>query len=209
MTYAIITLYNKSHQLLADRTWNDNKIPYANYRGYNFHSKVGDFSDKNFESEKLIAVKETLESNPDYDWVWFSPVDSMITNFSIRIEDRIDNDFHVIASSDVLGTNTDSLLIRNSDKGLHFIDSLLSKIKDSNKPIRGVVADDEFKDILKIVPQRRMNSFNYYLYEYETHRDQLNTDGNWQFGDWVINWPGVDVEYGQELVNHYSQFIIN
>lgn len=237
MKYALITHHDEKYQALADYTWHGNKIPYAQRHGYGYHAKTdGWVNNPGYGFEKIYFAKQILNEHPEYEWIWWTGSDTMITNFAIRIEDRIDNDYHFIVSTDILGLNVDSMLIRNSDEGRSFIDALLAKESETANfwdteqrainytlgfPGTGepgwpspenLKVTNEFKNVAKIMPQRYMNAFNYYLYPHYQqvpHRDRLNTDGNWQFGDWLIHWPATTLEYRQELAEFYQQFIVN
>jgi hypothetical protein len=185
--------------------------------------------------EKIYFAKQILEEHPEYEWIWWTGTDSLITNFATRIEDKIDNNYHFILSSDILGINADSFLVRNTPEGRGFVNDILGKIESTKGHWDGeqgaianllgfpgtrepgwpsgkdLVVKNEYKNVVKIMPQRFMNAFNYYLYavyQQVPHRDKLNTDGNWQFGDWLIHWPATDLEYRKELANYYQQFII-
>lgn len=234
--YALITHHDENYQALANYTWEGNKIFYANKHGYGYHAKTTDWvlsSKAGFE--KIYLIKKIFEEHPEYEWVWWTGSDTLITNFMIRIEDRIDNNYHFIIATDILGLNADSFLIRNSVEGNNFINELLKLEEQSSKfwdaeqraisnllgfPGTGdqnwprgneVKVNEKYKNIAKIVPQRFMNGFNYYLYDvYKNvpHRDRMDTDGNWRFGDWLIHWPATDLEFRQELAQFYQQFII-
>lgn len=237
MKYALITLHDENYQSLADYTWEGNKVLYAQRHGYGYHAKTDNWvSDAGVGFEKIFFAKEILETHPEYEWIWWTGTDTLITNFATRIEDRIDNNYHFIVSVDILGLNVDSILIRNTPEGRNFIDTVISKIDETKNfwdteqrainyilgfPGTGepgwpepehLKVTNEFKNVVKIMPQRCMNSFNYYLYPHYQqvpHRDRLNTDGNWQFGDWLIHWPATTLEYRKELAEFYQQFIVN
>jgi hypothetical protein len=238
--YALITHHDKNYQKLADFTWNKNKIPYAEKYSYDYHAKTDNWVTQQPDGlmtgfEKIYLAKQTLEEHPEYEWILWTGTDVMVTNTAIRIEDRIDNNYHFIASVDILGLNVDTMLIRNSNESMNFINSVLDKIPEASKywdseqrainytlgfPGTGehgwpspenLKVTNEFKNVVKVMPQRYMNAFNYYLYscyQHVPHRDKLNTDGNWQFGDWLIHWPATSLEYRQELAEFYNQSIV-
>jgi hypothetical protein len=51
----------------------------------------------------------------------------------------------------------------------------------------------------KVLPQRIMNSYDYInlprLKNIKEYKDILGTDGQWQKGDFLIQWPSTDLEY--------------
>ena len=237
--YALITHHDPGYQPLADLTWEGNKVLYAKKHGYDYHAKTADFF--TFQPgtcpmtgfEKIHFAKQILTEHPEYEWIWWTGTDSMITNFSTRIEDRVNNAYHFIVCTDINGINADSLLIRNSPEALAFLDDILTIEQGGVNSWDGeqwaigqllglpgtgeagwpygenLVITNQYKNVVKIMPQRYMNSFNYHLYpQYTVPRDKLDFDGNWQLGDWLIHWPAVPLNYRIELANFYKEYII-
>jgi hypothetical protein len=157
----------------------------------------------------------------------------MITNFGTRIEDRIFSSHHFIISVDVNGINDDSFLVRNSPEGRAFLDAILERQEeglrfwDGGQRIINYLCGfpgtgepgwphgdalkvcDQYKDVVKIMPQRYMNSFNYLLYpQYQPPNDKFDRDGNWVLGDWLIHWPAVGTDGRIQLANFYKEHIV-
>jgi hypothetical protein len=133
---------------------------------------------------------------------------------------------------DVNGLNADSFLIRNTSEGREILDSIIalepecSKFWDTEQRamamIMGVPVPNEtpwpispyvtlnkkYESIIKILPQRFMNSFNYKLYHYTDQRDKLGIDGNWNIGDWLIHWPATQLELRLQLAEFYNKYIL-
>lgn len=233
--YALITHHDEKYQSLARYTWFENKIKYAIKHGYDYHAKTGDWVSSLSGFEKIYFARQILEENPNYEWIWWTGTDTLITNFLFKIEDRIDNNYHFMISSDILGLNADSFLVRNTAEGKKFLDDVINLKSETSKhwdseqraicnildfPETGnsswpygknLIVKNKYKSVVKIMHQRFMNSFNYYLYDvYKNvpHRDKKGEDGNWQFGDWLIHWPATTLEYRHELAQFYQQFII-
>lgn len=233
----MITHHDKGYQPLADLTWHENKEEYASIHGYGMYARTEDFATANGQGlmsgfEKIYIARDVLSENPDLEWIWWTGTDTMITNFSTKIEDRVDNNYHFIVCADNNGINADSLLLRNSPECLAFLDKILSLEQevsthwdteqraigrllgfpgtgDPGWPTgRDLVIQNEYKNIVKLVPQRYMNSFNYKLYHYTDHRDKFLVNGNWSFGDWLIHWPGCSLEARIQLYNHYKDQIV-
>lgn len=236
--YALITHHDAGYQRLADLTWDNNKVLYAKKHGYGYHARTDNFVTLNPNGpmngfEKIWIAKQVLEDHPEYEWIWWTGTDSIITNFSTRIEDRVNNAYHFIVCVDINGINADSLLIRNSPEGLAFLDEILAQEPNTINhwdteqraianllgwpgtgdkgfpPPDQLTVPDKYKNIVKVMPQRYMNSFNYHLYpQYAVPRDKLDFDGNWQLGDWLIHWPATPLDYRIELFNFYKEYII-
>lgn len=233
----MISHHDAGYQDLADLTWHQNKTEYAVMHGYGMYARTEDFATRGSNDlmtgfEKIYIARDVLLENPEFDWIWWTGTDSMITNFSIKIEDRIDNNYHFIICSDINGINADSILLRNSPKCLNFLDKIL-ELQDEVKNFwdteqraigklldlpgtgdpgwpegQDLVIKNQYKDVVKIVPQRYMNSFNYHLYHYKEHKDKLLQNGNWQPGDWLIHWPAVSLQGRIQLYNQYKEHIV-
>ena len=236
--YALITHHDPGYKPLADITWHENKAEYAKIHGYDMHAKTGNWTctlPNGLMSgfEKIHFARDILEAHPEYEWIWWTGTDTMITNFGTRIEDRIMNSHHFIVSLDVNGINDDSFLVRNSPEGKAFLDAILARKEEGLKFWDGeqriidylcgfpgtsepgwprgdaVKVCDEYKDVVKIMPQRYMNSFNYLLYpQYQPPNDKMDRDGNWVLGDWLIHWPAVQLDGRIQLANFYRDHIV-
>ena len=231
--YALVELHDEKYQPLADLTWNLNKVVYSNRHGYRYFCKTDNLKEGTAMGyQKIWYLKELMNDHPEIEWFWWTGTDTMIMNFSTRLEDRTNNAYHFIACVDINGINADSFLIRNTLEGREFIDSVLSFETECSKEWdceqRGIanvlglpytaqyigVHPDKFqitnkwKDLVKLFPQRYMNGYNYKLYHYTDHRDLFGYDGNWNFGDWLIHWPAISLENRINLYHQYKGYVI-
>ena len=235
--YALITHHDQGYKPLADLTWNANKVLYAEQHGYAYHARTENWTTVQPDGlmtgfEKIHLAKETLNEHPEYEWIWWTGTDTMIMNFSTRIEDRINNAYHFIVCVDVNGINADSFLVRNTPEGRGFLDDVLTMqdqvmghwdteqraianllgfpgTGESGWPYgKDIQVCEKYRSVVKIMPQRYMNGFNYALYHYQVQRDKMDFDGNWQMGDWLIHWPATSLEYRLQLAEFYKEYII-
>jgi len=230
--HAVVSLNDTKYQPLSDITWNQNKLLYAQKHGYGAICKIDNMRpDTGIGYQKIYFVKEVMETHPEYEWIWWTGTDSMITNFAVRIEDRIDNDYHFMVTVDVNGINADSFLIRNTPEGMLILDGIIEFEEESLKHWDGeqramawllglpvtaapwpisthIPIKEEYQSIVKITPQRFMNSYNYQFYHYTDHRDKFGVNGNWEQGDWLIHWPALSLEDRIKLTEHYKPYII-
>jgi len=196
----IVSMYNESYKSLADVT-----LPiiqeYANAHNYKFFYKNSDFSKDYFiYFEKPKIILDTLLNN-SIEWIWWIDIDAIITNHNIKLQSIIDDRYDIIISTDGAGINCGSFLVKNSNKGRAWLEMIYShrfvpKYTNNKWPEQLVIHDTakNYTDILKIVPQKTLNS--YYLQAYEgiaevEKFDRLNTSCNWTPGDFVIHMPGV------------------
>jgi hypothetical protein len=87
-------------------------------------------------------------------------------------------------------------MVRNSMQGRGWLEFILAKglehYKDNRWPEQQPMTDFyvKFQDIVKIVPQRTMNSYNYKIYGVDP-TDLLDTSGQWESGDFVLHMPAI------------------
>lgn len=209
---AIVSMANDSHKELADETW-PNKAAYAEEHGYEAYLKTSGWTKTPIHFEKLVFMLETMDKHPHLDWVWWLDNDAIITNFNIELDDIIDNDYHVIITVDVASLNAGSFMVRNSLQGrnwLKHILSLESHYKDNRWPEQQPMTDTyvSFKDIIKVVPQRTMNSYDYRIYGVPGI-DLLGELGQYQDGDFVFHWPAIPnatrIQLSKQLSPHHRK----
>jgi hypothetical protein len=211
--YKIISYHDSSYQPLADITWNQNKIPYCEQHGYQLSYEPLEGVGHPGQLQKVRMINQELE-NPELEWLWWTGCDLMITNFTTKIEDKIDNNYNMVIATDCNGFNADSILIRNNEESRAYwkmiaevLPSLYWHWEGEQKIIKDTYPNHKKK--IKVVPQRDINSYNYDTYNgaYQPF-DHLGTNGNWQPGDWVIQWPGLALDYRIKLAEYYTQQIV-
>jgi hypothetical protein len=179
---------------------------------------------------------EAMEKYPDSEWILNTDCDVMITNFDIKVEDIIkkhsDNNTHILIPADCNGINCGNMIIRNSSIGRAFLDTIVAGMPlyrhwymFENQLIQdlfvgthleetGIVQNGTFwSRVGKVLPQRVMNSYDYKnlprLKERTNFNDILGTDGQWQEGDFMIQWPSTDLEFriaaAKEMYNNLNQ----
>ena len=123
--YAIISSHTPNYKLLADVTWT-NKEEYAERHGYLTHCKTeGHNPNLQWSYDKLYFIKDIMEVNLDVEWFWWVGCDTLITNFTVKLESFTDNDYHFIIATDGNGMNNDSCFFRNSPEGRQYLDHLI------------------------------------------------------------------------------------
>jgi hypothetical protein len=159
---------------LAAETWDNNKVKYAERHGYATCAKTDDFvfDPKHIGFERIQFIRDLLDTYSEAEWIWLTGSDSMVTNFEIKIEDKIaeacaDKDWDIIVSSDFNEIiNNDSMLIRNSENSRDYFGYCLEAMPDyvhHRYAEQGFMIDtyDQYSDIIKLMPQRFMNSYEY------------------------------------------------
>jgi len=210
--HAVASLHDANYADLAALT-NQSKKEYCDRHGYQFYvltemkfSTITGFNKIHFALEILLA-------HPEIEWLLFSECDAMITNQTIRIEDRIDNNYHFIVPVDRLNLNSGNFLIRNSSEGLSYLRMIIAKEQEYQEvewAEQQVIIDtiEQYQDIVKIVPQKYMNSYEPEIYDYcDARFDILGNSGAWEPGDWIVHWPGTHKPTRLERANTHLPLI--
>lgn len=217
----LATLHNDNYQELANETWENNKVQYAEKHGYAYLAKTEDFYGFEPGFEKIQFLLDTFEAYPETSWIWWTGTDSMVTNFNTKIEDKIAEagDADVIMSADFnFKINCDSILVKNSDKARAWLKDIMDNMpkyhthqfKEQQYMLDSL---DKYTDTVKLMPQHFMNSYEYKMYRvnpwvYEKDTDVNGDRGQWEAGDWLVHWPGTQPRERMELVKETKEKII-
>lgn len=225
MRVALATIHTPwNYQELADLT-NPNKERYCKKHGYTFKPKYYDFEFERYKMddnapadsgnwhggyEKIGYVLSLLKSG-EYDWVFWLGCDTLITNFNIKAEDIIDEDYHFIIANDCNEWNSDSFFIRASKEGIAWFERIDEVFRQYRHHIWGeqqalIEQRKDFESIIKVVPQEVINSYEYGIYptpQHQAGRDILGHNGRWTKGHFVVHWPGTSLGHRVALANKY------
>lgn len=200
--FCIICAHSEDYKELAQITLYGNAQEYANRHGYRLRIKCGDwkYPARHPISWDRLALVYQIMASGEHEWIYVCGADTLITNHTITLDRLIDDKFHFIIACDALEWNADSMLLRCSNEGMLWVKSVLAlydKYKDDPWVEQAAMIElrPQFKDIIKVVPQRVMNSYDYancYADFSERHKagqDCNGNDGQWQPGDFLIHWP--------------------
>jgi hypothetical protein len=212
--FAVASINLPNYQDLADLT-DQPKIEYCNRYGYKFFVlKENKYSDV-MGFNKIGYILDLLNTNPDIEWLLFTECDATITNLTTKMEDKIDNDFHIIIPVDRLNLNAGNLLVRNSPEGRAYLQMIMDsepEYKENEWAEQQVMIDtiDKYTNSVKIVEQRYMNSYIQAPYDYcDVRTDVLGNSGEWQDGDWILHLPGlhkpVRIQVATEMLKHITR----
>jgi hypothetical protein len=142
----------------------------------------------------------------------------METKLEDIVKEYASESTHILIPADCNGINCGNMFIRNSPIGRAFLDTVIAGMPlyrhwymYENQLIQdlfvgthleetGVVPGGTFwSRVGKVIPQRVMNSYDYTklprLKSRPNYNDILGTDGQWQEGDFLIQWPSTDLEF--------------
>ena len=179
------------------------KRQYCQRHSYLWYCKKDNWPSVDMGFARVHLVKEIFNKYPDTEWLFLVDCDAIITNFNIRIEDRIDNNFHVVYTVYHNGLNVGVSLFKNSPECNAYIDYIISLenqyINHPWKEQQAIIDNyDKYKDIIAIAPARFMNSLQAQLYDKNQLSSEIDVLGHnmlWQPGDWALHWPGVPHKY--------------
>jgi hypothetical protein len=192
MKIALVSHYTPDFKEMADLTVPD-KQKYADKHGYSLFVKTDNFSyipGRHLCMEKCLYLCQLMEAHPEIEWFWYSGCDCMITNFNIKLELLIDNNYHFIVCRDHGGINGDVFFIRNTPEGREYARHLDEPNSGNPQTEQAQMWDDEhipkWRVITKYIPQNLMNSYDLTWYPHLPKLDQFGQRGTWEFGDFVL-----------------------
>jgi galactosyl transferase GMA12/MNN10 family len=215
----VTTLHTDNYQSLADLTLEKNKRVYCEQHGYPLIVMTDGwrYERRAIGFDKVTLIRRALEQYPQCDWVFFTESDAMITNFKTKLEQFADDRYHFILPADINGTNCGNFLIRNSEIGRAFLDSIecagaiyKNHPMYENQYIQDCVTGTFWRSVIKVVPQRLFNSYDYTtMPKYPgPHNDALGVNGQWQTGDFMIHFPDKKLEERIQLAKLYLERVI-
>ena len=185
---------------------------------------------------KIYVMKDAMEKYPQAEWIFNIDTDAMITNMTIKIEDIVKKhaggpDTHIIIPADINGINCGVMLVRNSPIGKAFLETVIAGMPlyrnwymYENQLIQDLFLGTYLEEsgpkntgtfwgrVGKILPQRIMNSYDYKnhpkLKGRSNFRDILGTDGQWQKGDFVVQWPSTDLDFRIKMAKIYKGLVV-
>lgn len=167
--------------------------------------------------ERLSSIQALLISGK-YEWVWWLGSDCLITNLTTRLEPLMEGAPALVLAYDAQQNQGDSILFRACEQSVHLLQRMQNKfavLKNHVWAEQQALEDliPEFREHIKIVPQRSMNSFEYNNYlclggKYAERQDAFGNDGNWQPGDFVFHCPGLPMWRKAELLEQHVPLIV-
>ena len=213
--YVLATMHDQGYRALSEVTFDNNKVPYCELHDYELAAKTDGWGDVIY-FDKIQYLIDILENNPEVKWVWWLDTDALITNFTKKIEDYVDDQYHIIISTDVNGINCGSFFVKNSPEGIEWLKMILDhkeryKIKKWDNPEQTpmIMTYIKYRDWIKLVPQKEINSYNYaLLYPTLSNKDMLGVVGEWEPGDWILHWPGISNQQRIQIAQQVTPYIV-
>jgi predicted O-methyltransferase YrrM len=143
----------------------------------------------------------------EYQWIFWSDADSIITNLAISLEDLIDEDYDLIITKSADGIDTGEFLIRNCEWSRQLLVDIYNHVEciihpswDRQALILHLQQNPELYDRIKVLPQRLMNS----------HIEPAELTVAYQRGDFIVHFSKVhDLGRLSNLFEQYNRSVIN
>lgn len=183
----------------------------VNYcRKHNYRWAISRISEPYDGFTKLTGIKNIFDNN-DADIVWSLDCDTLITNYTIKVDSLLDDKYDAYFCNDYNGLNAGSFIIKNSNWSDIFLGYCLNlkgleKMYCEQDAIVGYIKDHPSETKIKILAHPSINS---YLYEnYPEIPTQSHEQGNWKQGDLLLHLPGINNEKRLSIINEYKLKII-
>jgi hypothetical protein len=216
MKCALVTIHDQNYAQLADLTWARNRLLYATKQGYDAIAKTDGFDASMSIGFAKIALLLEIMERKEHEVLHWSGTDTMITNFHVPLTEFLYEGYHVTIATDFNGIQSDSFVIRNTMEGRAWLKMIMDKMPEYRKhPFleQGVMMEthEQYQHIVKIVPQRFINSYHYPLYKHKGARnnhDKMGLSGQWQIGDFLIHAPDQPMSVRMDLFNQVLPLVI-
>jgi hypothetical protein len=212
MKIAIAQLYTPNYDSWSSTVTNNTKS-YCDAKAYQFfHKRIEYPKDRHPAWYRIPFILDIFEKE-DVDWVFWSDIDSLIMNHSIRIEDFIKGDKDLIIASQGCGEycgeqcrhvlNTGQFFIKNTEWSIELLKLWWEWGEKNPKYLWDVWWDNDAmnyfwkKDILdfstKVDVEYVTSKFNSFYYNYIE-------------GDFICHFSGnLSSEIREELIKEYAQ----
>lgn len=202
---------------LAEITWDRNKKLYCEKHDYDTRLKVQTTPYSGYD--KILFLDEIVQEKK-HEWIFWCDCDTLVTNFNKKIEDIINlyPSYDFFLNVDWSNINGGVFLFKTSEKGLSYLNKIKEmmykvstryKYGEEQTAMIKTYKNEEFKDIIKVLPQRIMNSYPYSdVYKQEKgFKDILCMDGDFQEGDFIIHIPGFGPDLFDQRMEHFRKYI--
>jgi len=210
-TFALFSAYTGDSYEVFGSISSQSKKEYAQFHGYDFYVDNDLFSLHSaslhsWQDKAAIRTKGFKRHLADHQWAWWTDVDIVITNATIRLEDVValpdvdgktppDEEFDMVVSKDWGGrqVQTGSVLIRGSSMGRQLVEWWEEGIikHEEHDDLRGfekmLQLHPEAEKRIKWVPQKVLNSYPHIVTDsYNLMKDNGGHD-IWKEGDFVVH----------------------
>jgi hypothetical protein len=193
MRIVFFTEYGSNYKEIASHT-----VPvmkgYCARHGYIFRELKLEGNGNEYYYKKHEYISELFLE--DIDAVFYLDVDAMPTNFNIKIESFLDNEYDFYITEHCGELNGGAIILKNNDGGNWVNDFILDRrneFENEQNVINAYRNDPAFSAHMKIVPHPAFNSLNYEIYP-ELPNIRKREEGHHHFGDFILHTPGASMK---------------
>ena len=225
MNICVLVSYDKGYKTMASYTVDKNIKKYCELHGYYLHIDYQEkFSNgKPAQWQKIRAARELLETHK-YDWIFYLDTDCIIMNPNIKLESFIDDDCSFIVpkhSIKAVDTPTSEgniissqFFVRNDECGIDILDEIWlaqgnDKIEEfdyEGRQIRIIINDGKYSDRIKLIEEKRLNTFWYVNNPFMVFSFRGINDNVWQEGDFIVHVTGYKTEERVRILSDLNYF---
>lgn len=170
---------------------------YCARHGYEHVVQRGAYGNLEYYAYQRLQLLRDLMDKPNAaDVYWVANVQGIITSMEKRIDDVVDGEHEWFHSKDCHGVNLGSFVVCNTPFSREWLDFLIAQEPNyRNRPWKEQQAvmdwwlHEKFTWKIHLVPQRVLNSYQYWRYQPWPE----TTPGNWRKGDLFLNLPGMSL----------------
>ena len=234
--FCMLQMYDSNYKELAEITKTNNK-KYCDIHGYDYicYDRKIINDDKTFHWQRYPMIKRHLRN---YKWLFFLDIDAMIMNYNIKLEDLIDDNYHIIMEN--MGDLTDvqdetnkkycdinynpiasAILLKNSKTVCDFLDDVYNNVLNcninlqyDNSAVRCTIGYfNKYKKVSKMYPidSKKLNAVWYSNKpSYILHNGPKWNDNKnfYEIGDFLIHIVAYDTEERISLLKQFVPYII-
>ena len=208
MKFAIVAMHDDNYNEFAKLTLYSNHVEYCRRHGYDLIIIKEETPCEHRGGFQMM--KAIIDLLPKYDWVWHVGVDTLVMNHTIKIEEKIDENYDYIISIDDNGPNAHSVLIKNSCNAFAWLEFIWSKRFEyrnddfqENRVIHHFYDKLPWKNFIKVQPYRFMNSVamneRYFI---------KNHPAQFEVGDWLLHMSNTDTSTRIKLIEHFRDMVV-
>ena len=228
----VLVSYNENYSQMAQITVFNNIKTYCELHGYTIWIDTQDKPDNDRCSQwqKIKTSINILKEHP-FKWLFFLDTDCLIMNKDIKLESLIDDNYsfivpqHNMAAEGSPITNipgvsnviTSQFLVKNDADGLAILQAIwdaegwpkemdLATFDYEGRQTRIVINSLKFKDKIKIIEERLLNTFWYMNNPFMVMHFQGINKYAWQPGDFIVHVTGYPKEERIKLLSDLNYF---
>lgn len=223
--FCVLVSYDEGYKRMASYTVDKNIRKYCELHGYDLHIDYQEkFSNgKPAQWQKIRAARELLDTYK-YDWIFYLDTDCLIMNPNIKLESFVDDDcsfivpIHSIEAVDTPISEgniiSSQFFVKNDECGVDILDEIwlaqgndkVDKFDYEGRQIRMIINSDKYYDRIKLIEEKRLNTFWYVNNPFMVFSFKGINDNIWQEGDFIVHVTGYNTEERVRILSDLNYF---